>query len=111
MLAILPFATPTTALTAALPGHGYVSVAVAAIWTNASSPRPVDAPALTNPVQLERWLQSMTIQQYRDLADGGRTQTQALYGAQVDILNSQDGWNKVAVPGQPTPKNPRGYPG
>ncbi|KIN05178.1 hypothetical protein OIDMADRAFT_142915 [Oidiodendron maius Zn] len=90
---------------------GYISVSVATIWTDSSKPRPVDAPALTNPADIEGWLDSMTVDQYLDLTDNDRTQTQALYGARVDILSQQDGWYEVAVEGQPTPKNSLGYPG
>ena len=90
---------------------GYISVSVATIWTDSSKPRPVDAPALTNPADIEGWLDSMTVDQYLDLTDSDRTQTQALYGTRVDILSQQDGWYEVAVEGQPTPKNSLGYPG
>jgi cell wall-associated NlpC family hydrolase len=90
---------------------GYVDVSVATLWTDPSKPRPVDAPALTNPAHVGRWLTSMSTQQYLDLTNANRTQTQALYGARVDILGHRDGWYEVAVPGQPTPKNPLGYPG
>ena len=90
---------------------GYISVSVATIWTDSSKPRPVDAPALTNPADIEGWLDSMTVDQYLDLTDSDRTQTQALYGTRVNILSQQDGWYEVAVEGQPTPKNSLGYPG
>ena len=90
---------------------GFISVSVATVWTDSSKPRPVDAPALTNPVDIEGWLDSMTLNQYLDLTDSDRTQTQALYGTRVSILSQQDGWYEVAVDGQPTPKNSLGYPG
>ena len=90
---------------------GYINVSVATLWTNPNKPRPIDAPALTNPVHIEQWLGSMSVKQFRDLTDDDRTQTQALYGARVDIIGSKDDWYEVAVPEQPTPKNPLGYPG
>lgn len=90
---------------------GFISVSVATVWTDSSKPRPVDAPALTNPADIEGWLNSMTLDQYLDLTDSDRTQTQALYGTRVSILSQQDGWYEVAVDGQPTPKNALGYPG
>lgn len=89
----------------------YIDVAVATLWTDSSKPRPVDAPALTNPVRVQQWLESMTVDQYRDLTGNSRTQTQALYGAPVYILDQEEGWYKVAVPGELTPKNNLGYPG
>lgn len=89
----------------------FIDVSVATLWTDSSKPRQVDAPALTNPAEIEQWLNSMTVAQYRDLTTNSRTQTQALYGNQVYIIDDQDGWYEIAVPGQLTPKNELGYPG
>ncbi|KFY19570.1 hypothetical protein V491_04355 [Pseudogymnoascus sp. VKM F-3775] len=91
---------------------GYISVSVATLWTTPSKPRPlVDAPALTNPADIDGWLSSMNVSQFLDLTDNSRTQTQALYGAQVGIISEQDGWYEVEAIGQPTPKDAIGYPG
>ena len=89
---------------------GYISVSVATLWTNPKKPRTVNAPSLQNPVHVEEWLHSMTVKQSLDLTDSSRTQTQALYGAPVYILDSKDGWYHVAIPGQPTPKNKLAIP-
>ncbi|HEX3648899.1 MAG TPA: NlpC/P60 family protein, partial [Pseudonocardiaceae bacterium] len=93
------------------PPTAFVDVSVATVWTSPASPRPVDHPALTNPVDVEGWLASMTTAQKVDLTSGNRTQTQALYGQQVYVLATQGDWDEIAVPGQPTPKNALGYPG
>lgn len=53
----------------------------------------------------------MTVDQYGDLTTNSRTQTHALYGVPVSILEHQEGWYKIAVPGQLTSKNKHGYPG
>ncbi|KAJ5951089.1 uncharacterized protein N7479_009502 [Penicillium vulpinum] len=90
---------------------GYINVAVATLWTDSSKPRAIDEPALANPVQIEKWLNDMNVTEYRDLTSNSRTQTQALYGARVDILNYESGWYEIAVPGEATPKNNLGYPG
>lgn len=90
---------------------GYIDVSVATLWTDPSKPRPVDAPALTNPAHIEQWLKSMSVAQYLDLTSDDRTQSQALYGARVEIIGHQSGWYEVVVPSQPTPKNILGYPG
>jgi hypothetical protein len=90
---------------------GYMSVSVATLWTNPNKPRAIDAPALTNPAHIEEWLDDMTVKQSLDLTSDSRTQAQALYGNQIHILQSKDGWYEIAVPGQPTPKNSLGYPG
>jgi gamma-D-glutamyl-L-lysine dipeptidyl-peptidase len=87
----------------------YVGVAVATLWTEPGMNRAVDAPAVSNPVDINRWVRTMT----RAERDGliGRTQTQALYGQRVTVLAERGSWAKVAVEGQPTPKNSAGYPG
>jgi gamma-D-glutamyl-L-lysine dipeptidyl-peptidase len=96
---------------AAAPPSAYVDVSVATVWTAPASPRPVDQPALTNPVNISRWLSGMSLADKLGLTDGNLTQTQALYGSRVYVLARQAGWDEIAVPGQPTPKNPLGYPG
>jgi gamma-D-glutamyl-L-lysine dipeptidyl-peptidase len=96
---------------AASPPSGYVDVSVATVWTSPASPRPVDLPALANPVNIPRWLSGMSLADRLGLTEDNLTQTQALYGSRVYILARQAGWDEVAVPGQPTPKNPLGYPG
>jgi cell wall-associated NlpC family hydrolase len=96
---------------AASPPVGYVDVSVATVWTSPSSPRPLDKPALGNPVHIPRWLAAMNPAQKRWLITHNATQTQALYGQPVDIIGQRGRWDEVAVPGQPTPKNPLGYPG
>ena len=93
------------------PAVGYVDVSVATVWTDPGKPRRIDAPALTDPVHIQAWLSAMTTDQRRWLTDHDATQTQALYGTRVQILGSRPGWYEVAVTGQPTPKNPHGYPG
>ena len=90
---------------------GYINVSVSTLWTNPSKPRPVDAPALSCPVDIQTWLSSMTVAQFQDLTTSSRTQTQALYGTRVDILEKSAGWYKITVTGQPTPSNQLGYPG
>ncbi|KFY85281.1 hypothetical protein V500_08539 [Pseudogymnoascus sp. VKM F-4518 (FW-2643)] len=91
---------------------GYISVSVATLWSTSSKPRPlIDTPALTNPADIDGWLSSMNVSQYLDLTDHSRTQTQALYGARVGIISEQNGWYEIEAIGQPTPKDPIGYPG
>ena len=41
----------------------------------------------------------------------GHMPTQVLYGETVRVLGKQGGWTKIAVPDQPSPLDPRGYPG
>jgi gamma-D-glutamyl-L-lysine dipeptidyl-peptidase len=99
------------ATAAAAPQRMYVAVSVATVWTDPTKPRPVDRPALTNPAHPRAWLRAMSPAQSEDLTDSNRTQTQALYGAPVLVLARQGAWSQVVVPNQPTPRDPRGYPG
>ncbi|MBO8162715.1 MAG: C40 family peptidase [Brevibacillus sp.] len=88
-----------------------VNVSVAQIWTAPSSPRAVDAPLLTNPVDINGWLQTLGLEQRLELYEADLVQTQALYGTQVIAVDEQDEWVKVAIPTQPSIKDERGYPG
>ena len=91
-------------------GHpAWVSVSVATVWRSPESPRAVDRPALENPARIGRWLDDMTTEQRRAL--GGRSDTQALLGERVVVLELSPRWAKVAVLSQPTPQDERGYPG
>ncbi|HET7580840.1 MAG TPA: C40 family peptidase [Bacillales bacterium] len=90
------------------PQTAFIDVAAATLWTQPDRARPIDEPSLTNPVDLWKWTKSMTVDQKRWLV--GELQTQALYGNKVTILQEKGDWVKVAVHGQPTPKNKLGYP-
>jgi cell wall-associated NlpC family hydrolase len=93
------------------PPSAFVAVSVATVWTTPQSPRPVDHPALTNPVDIRGWLSDMTPAQQEALTSDNLTQTQALFGDRVFVVGQQGDWDEVLVPGQPTPKNALGYPG
>lgn len=99
-------ATPSSA---AEPATAYVDVAVATAWVRPGLDRPVDAPAVANPADIRKWTADMTLAQRAALV--GRLETQALYGTPVRILERQGDWVHVAVTGQPTPRDPLGYPG
>jgi gamma-D-glutamyl-L-lysine dipeptidyl-peptidase len=101
-----PHPTPTPA-----PEYdvAYVAVSVATVWTYPTSPRAVDAPAMAIPAQPRRWIEGMTYAQKLGLV--GRVQTQVLYGTKVNVLARSGSWTDIAVPDQPSQKNPAGYPG
>ena len=86
-----------------------VDVSVATLWAQPDALRPIDRPSATNPVDIPRWLGAMTTADRSWLV--GRVQTQALYGTPVTVLRQRGRWSLVAVHGQPTPLDPRGYPG
>ncbi|HEX7324058.1 MAG TPA: C40 family peptidase [Rhodanobacteraceae bacterium] len=45
------------------------------------------------------------------MSDRNAIETQALYGQKVYVLQRKGDWDRIAVPGQLTPKNVLGYPG
>lgn len=87
----------------------WVAVSVTTLWRTPESPHAVDAPALSRPAGITRWLADMTTEQRRSL--GGRADTQALLGDQVLVLQLQGDWARVVVPSQPSQLDARGYPG
>ncbi|MGZ4402068.1 MAG: C40 family peptidase, partial [Gaiellaceae bacterium] len=88
----------------ALPGPGgtaTVDVSVATLWHAPGLARAVDAPALANPVDLDRWNRNLKTTASRAWLDS-RVVTQALYGERVTVLAVRGSWAKVAVRDQPT---------
>jgi cell wall-associated NlpC family hydrolase len=100
-----PAATPV----APGEGHALIAVTVATLWLEPGLARPIDAPSLGNPVDLDRWIGAMSVPDKLWLV--GKLATQALYGDRVTVLETQGDWTKVAVERQPSSLDPRGYPG
>jgi len=90
-------------------GTCYVAVSVATLWVRPWYPRTIDKPALGNPAHPLTWVGAMTVAQKSWLV--GKLETQALYGAKVTVIGHWHNWTQVAVPSQPTNRDPRGYPG
>lgn len=116
VLAAAAVTVPGTATSAAEPRTAakkvqtaYVDVAVATLWTAPGNDRPVDGPSVGNPVDMRAWLAAMTLAERLWLV--GDLETQASYGQQVIVDSESGDWVKVVVPGQPTPRDARGYPG
>jgi len=86
-----------------------VDVSVATLWGEPGMARAVDEPSLTNPVDVGRWVSTMTVADKRWLV--GRLVTQALYGERVTVVETRGGWARVTVGDQPTSLDRRGYPG
>lgn len=87
----------------------WVNVAVATLWTSPTAPRPVDDKAISSPVDIPGWLSAMSVEARRGLV--GRVETQALYGDKLVVTAIRGPWLHVVTPGQPTHRDPRGYPG
>ena len=111
LAAVSVIADPADLSAAPVARSAYVTVSVATVWTTPQSPRPVDHPALTNPVDIRGWLSAMTPDQQEALTSDNLDQTQALFGDRVVVVGEQGDWDEVVVPDQPTPKNSQGYPG
>ncbi|PLR95206.1 C40 family peptidase [Bacillus sp. T33-2] len=88
-----------------------VNVPVATVWTSYDSPRQLDEPAITNPADMEAWLKGMTHEAQLGLCNDNLVQTQVLFGQPLLIIDEKDDWAKVLIPGQPSSKDERGYPG
>jgi hypothetical protein len=89
--------------------EAYVDVGVATLWGEPRTDRRVDKRAVSDSSDIRLWQRSMSLEQERWLV--GRLETQALYAQKVLILKRSGRWAKVAVEGQPTPRNDLGYPG
>ncbi|MFD1887061.1 C40 family peptidase [Paenibacillus wenxiniae] len=87
-----------------------VNVAVATLWTEPGLARKLDAPSLTSPVDMDKWTQAMNTAEKRRWLTG-KTETQALYGQELRLLQVKGDWAYVAVVSQSTPKSNYGYPG
>lgn len=109
-LTLLAVPMPAEAETDGDPAaSGHVAVSVATLWVDPSSPRRVDAPAVAAPARPGRWLARMSLRQRRGLY--GRVESQALLGQPVTIVEQREGWSRVQLVGQPSPKSDAGYPG
>lgn len=87
-----------------------VVVDVATVWTAPDAPRAVDAPAVADVPDLDAWTQTLDAETRLGLH--GRTLTQLVRDEPVEVVASgPPGWAKVAALWQPTPDDPRGYPG
>jgi len=104
-----PSTTPIAARRSTSSAVCYVDVSVATVWTLPTSPRAIDAKALTNPADPGGWLASLTNAQKLDLV--GRVQTQVIYGENVIVTETNGAWSHVVIPSQPSQKDARGYPG
>ncbi len=99
----------TTAPAASQSKKIYVNVAVATLWKQPGGTRTMDKAVMSVPVNMEGWTGGMTLRDKYWLV--GKAETEALYGQEVEILQTKGSWVQVAVKGQVTAKNPKGYPG
>lgn len=86
----------------------YVRDTFANLWLNPEKVRETDRPSLHFPMDRDIWL-AMGTENRLDLV--GRLESQALFGAPVQVMEEREGWARVCIPGQFTPKDTSGYPG
>lgn len=86
-----------------------VNVAVTTLWKNPNKTRMIDRPAVSNPVDLEKWTTGMKVSEKEWLI--GKVDSQALLGDEVVILKRSGDWIQIAVKDQYHPTNKTGYPG
>ncbi|KAA0566573.1 NlpC/P60 family protein [Bacillus sp. CH30_1T] len=113
LLTTLAFQVSAKAPESFKPGKtAYVDVSVSTQWTTNGRHlvRDIDAPSLSNPVDPWQWSANMEDSEVRRWLTG-KLETQAVYGTKVTILQEDGDWVQVAIDGQPTPRNPLGYPG
>ncbi|RKQ34359.1 C40 family peptidase [Oceanobacillus halophilus] len=87
------------------------AVQVATVWTKPESVREIDQPGVTNPTNIEGWIDSLDYQASLALCDENRVQSQLLYGEPVLVTEIKDDFAHVIIPSQPSKKDERGYPG
>lgn len=88
-----------------------VNVPVATVWTSFDSPREFDQKAISNPVDIQDWIDSLSYEESLELCNSNLVQTQVLFGEEVLVVEERDGWSKVLLPEQASNKDERGYPG
>lgn len=109
LLVLFSFSLPLAEAKTEENNTAFIDVAVATQWAEPNILREIDVPSASNPVDMRKWTENLTYEDKLWLV--GKLETQALYGSKVTILEEKGNWVKVAVQGQPTPRNPLGYPG
>ncbi len=91
--------------------EAFTSVITSTMWVEPKIHRPtVDAPCVATPSVPDQWNANMATTESRDWLIGN-LESQSLLGARVIVDEVRDGWAKIVVPQQPTPRDKRGYPG
>ncbi|MFJ5768844.1 S-layer homology domain-containing protein [Psychrobacillus sp. NPDC093180] len=86
-----------------------VNVQVTSLWHKPGIDRDVDRPSISTPVDISKWMKTMNLKQKWWLVD--KTDTQALFGDEVVVLQKSGKWSKIAVKDQYVPYQKEGYPG
>ncbi len=112
LLLLLPLLTVGEGNTAsaAAKTKTVIGVTVATLWKSTGLARSIDAPSLAAAVDMPAWTAAMNTTAKRRWLTG-KTETQALYGQEVKVIQTKGSWSKVLVTSQATSKSRDGYPG
>lgn len=104
-----PAPAPGTGLEPGAVAH--VAVTATTLWVAPRTARPgIDDPSLTTPVDLDAWNRNMEDTETRRWLTG-ELESQAVLGSEVIVDEIDGDWAHIVVTAQPTPRDPRGYPG
>lgn len=86
-----------------------VNVAVTNMWKQYNKARSIDRLSITYPVDMTKWINGMSLKEKQWLVE--KTDTQAVFGEQVTILETKGSWYRIAAKDQYVPYQKEGYPG
>jgi len=104
-----PGTPPSLSGTAPGPAWGAVNVPAAMLWAGPGPKRDFDSLILGAETDPAAWTAGMDTEMRLWLV--GKTETQALFGERLVILDRQGDWLQVAAVSQQTRQNKLGYPG
>jgi gamma-D-glutamyl-L-lysine dipeptidyl-peptidase len=94
-----------------MPTATIITVPATMLWIEPTSPRGIDAPAVTAQPDVEAWLRGLDAVEDGRIGLHGRVESQLVRGEPVQVIGSREDWRQVVCPWQPSSADPRGYPG
>jgi gamma-D-glutamyl-L-lysine dipeptidyl-peptidase len=94
-----------------MPTATIVTVPATMLWVEPTSPREIDAAAVTAHPDVAAWLRGLDAVEDGRIGLHGRVESQLVQGEPVQVLGSREDWRQVVCPWQPSSADPRGYPG
>lgn len=101
--------TPKTCAKPSSKKQVKIAVQAANFWKKPAMARSVDYLSIKNPTNMQAWSKNLTTNQSWWLVQ--QTDTQALYGDDVTILEQRGNWVRVSATNQWVPYQKQGYPG
>jgi cell wall-associated NlpC family hydrolase len=94
-----------------MPTSTIVTVPATMLWVEPTSPREIDAPAVTAHPDVAAWLRGLEAAEDGRIGLHGRVESQLVHGEPVEVIGSREDWRQVICLWQPSSADPRGYPG